>query len=123
MEDQFAIERSRRAMSVSRVASRALIYSGVILAGLIANPGRLSPQILIRGSAFGGAVQLIGNDAAVLDTAESKKDLPCTVTPVKPILGFDLRFHSEYQITIPLKELSGNGDTLTIVFRVASATA
>ncbi len=81
-------------------------------------------QTLLREAGPPGMpVNLVGNDSAILDSDEAKKDLPCTVTPVKPILGFDLRFHSGYDITIPLKELSGNGDTLTIVFRVASATA
>jgi hypothetical protein len=102
---------------------RAVVYCWVIVAGLVVNPGRLYPQMLMRGSAPGGTVQLIGNDAAVLDSAESKKDLPCTVTPVKPALGFDLRFHSGYDIAVPLREIAGDGDTLTIIFRVTSAAA
>src|SRR5579863_9608051 len=84
--------------------SRVLVYSCVIFSGLIVNPGRLSPQTLMHRSTSGGTVQLIGNDSAVLDTEELKKDLPCTVTPVKPILGFDLRFHSGYEIVLPLHE-------------------
>jgi len=74
--------------------SRALTYSCAILSVLVAGPSRLSPQTLMRGSASGSTVNLIGSDSAVLDTEEPKKDLPCTVTPVKPVLGFDLRFHS-----------------------------
>jgi hypothetical protein len=77
----------------------------------------------MRGTASGGTVQLIGNDSAVLDADEQKKDLPCTVTPVKPILGFDLRFHSGYEIAIPLREIAGDGDILTIIFRVTSTSA
>jgi hypothetical protein len=77
----------------------------------------------MRGSLPGGTVQLIGNDSAVLESDETRKDLPCTVTPVKPILGFDLRFHSGYEIAVPLKEIAGEGDTLTIIFRVTSASA
>jgi hypothetical protein len=103
--------------------SRALTYSCVILTGLAACPGQLSPQTLMRGSAPGSTVNLIGTDSAVLDTEEAKKDLPCTVTPVKPVLGFDLRFHSGYEIAVPLHEIAGDGDILTIIFRVASATA
>jgi hypothetical protein len=103
--------------------SRALIYSSVILSGLVVYPSLLHPQTLMRGSASGGTVQLIGNDSAVLDTEESKKDIPCTVTPVKPILGFDLRFHSGYEIAVPLRELAGDGDILTIIFRVTSSSA
>src|ERR1700733_4880456 len=109
----------RRALEVSR----ALTYSCVILTVLVACPDRLFPQTLMRGSAPGSTVNLIGTDSAVLDTEESKKDLPCTVTPVKPILGFDLRFHSGYEIAVPLREIAGDGDLLTIIFRVTSASA
>lgn len=52
---------------------------------------------------------------------EAKKDLPCTVNPVKPVLGFDLRFHAGYDITVPLREIAGESDLLTIIFRVSSA--
>ena len=76
-----------KAFPEGSAVSRVFIYSCWIFAGLIADPGRLSPQNLIPASAPGGTVQLIGNDASVLDAEESKKDLPCTVTPVKPILG------------------------------------
>jgi len=103
--------------------SRALVYSCVIFSGLVANPEPLLPQTLMHGSAPVREVQLIGNDSAVLDTDEAKKDLPCTVTPVKPILGFDLRFHSGYEIVVPLREIAGQGDLLTIIFRVTSASA
>jgi hypothetical protein len=96
----------------------------MMLGSLVAGSGQMYAQSTLYDSESpNGPVNLIGNDAAILDSDEAKKDLPCTVTPVKPILGFDLRFHSGYDITIPLKELSGNGDTLTIVFRVASGTA
>ncbi|HWF10380.1 MAG TPA: hypothetical protein VG297_18055 [Bryobacteraceae bacterium] len=103
--------------------TKAVVCSCVVISGLIANPRRIFSQTLMRASTFGGTVQLIGNDSAVLDAEEQKKDLPCTVTPVKPILGFDLRFHSGYEIAMPLHEIAGDGDTLTIIFRVTSATA
>ncbi len=78
----------------------------------------LSAQVQVRGSGFGGAVRMIPTDAAVLEMQEARKDLPCTVTPTKPFLGFDLRFHGGYEVSIPLKELSGSEDLLTILFRV-----
>src|SRR5665213_1265255 len=79
------------------------------------------PQSMMRGLGHGGAVQFIGPDAAILDSGEIRKDLPCTVTPVKPILGFDLRFHSGYEISLPLRQLAGDGNSLTVVFRVTSS--
>lgn len=56
---------------------------------------------------------------AVLEAGDPRKDLPCTVTPAKPVLGFDLKFHAGYDVTVPLKELAGNENMLTILFRVA----
>jgi len=61
---------------------------------------------------------LMPGDMAVLDSGEGRKDLMCTVTPEKPLLGFDLKFHAGFSIDIPMRELEGPGNTLYIVFRV-----
>lgn len=66
----------------------------------------------------GEPITLLPGDAAVFESPEFRKDLPCTVTGRKAELGFDLRFHSGYDVTIPLRELSGDGSTLSVVFRV-----
>ena len=63
-------------------------------------------------------VRIFGSDAAILEARETRKDLPCTVTPNKPLLGFDLKFHSGYDVSIPLKDLAGSDNQLTMVFRV-----
>jgi hypothetical protein len=55
---------------------------------------------------------------AVLEAGDPRKDLVCTVNPTKPVLGFDLRFHAGYEVTIPLKELVGSENLLNILFRV-----
>ena len=67
----------------------------------------------------GGVVSLFNSDAAILEAREVRKDVPCTVAPVKPMLGFDLKFHAGYDVTVPLKELAGSDNRLTMVFRVA----
>ena len=72
----------------------------------------------MTGSGPGGSIRLLTLDAAVLEAQEVRKDLPCTVTPIKPVLGFDLKFHSGYEVSIPLKELAGSENQLTMVFRV-----
>jgi hypothetical protein len=93
----------------------------LLVSGLLGAATCLFAQTLMRGNSPDGSVQLIGNDAATLETAsDQKKDLPCTVTPIKPVLGFDLRFHSGYDITVPLHEVAGDGDMLTVIFRVTS---
>ncbi len=56
----------------------------------------------------------------MLESGELRKDLPCTVTATKPTLGFDLKFHTGYQVVVPLKELAGSENALSIVFRVTS---
>jgi hypothetical protein len=66
----------------------------------------------------GGIFRLFSSDAAILESNEARKDLPCTVTPIKPALGFDLRFHAGYAVSIPLRELAGEGNQLTMIFRI-----
>ncbi len=62
---------------------------------------------------------MLPSDLAILEANEARKDLNCTLTPKKNAdLGFDLRFHAAYDVSIPLKELDGGDDMLTIVFRV-----
>jgi hypothetical protein len=77
-------------------------------------------QIPILTATPNGQVNLFNTDLAVLEAGEERKDLPCSVTPDKPTLGFDLRFHAGYDVTVPLKELAGSDNMLTIVFRVAA---
>ena len=80
--------------------------------------GGLCAQSLMPVSGPGGTVRLFASDAAILESQESRKDLPCTVTPNKPVLGFDLRFHSGYEVSVSLKDLAGSENLLTMVFRV-----
>lgn len=92
--------------------------AGLFCAGIVTIvPG--AAQVLIGGSDTGGSVRLFASDAAILEAGESRKDIPCTVTPIKqPILGFDLKFHAGYEVSVPLKELAGSENHLTMVFRV-----
>lgn len=64
------------------------------------------------------SVRMDASDLAVLEARETRKDLNCTVYPVKPELGFDLRFHAGFDISLPLTEVAGHEDQLTILFRV-----
>jgi hypothetical protein len=99
------------------MGKRASLCCGVLLGALLLN-ARAYGQNALQGSGGGAAVRLLESDSAVLETEEVKKDLPCTVTQVKPQLGFDLRFHAGYDITVPLREISGDGNQLTIIFKV-----
>ncbi len=76
-------------------------------------------QTVMNGN--GGPVRLFGTDMAVFEMKEARHDLPCHVTPTtKALVGFDLKFHSGFEVTVPLKELAGQENLLTILFRVAS---
>ncbi len=82
----------------------------------------LRAQTIIEGSGPGGLVRIFNTDSAILEAQEPRKDLPCTVSPIKPLLGFDMKFHAGYEISIPLRELSGAEDLLTTIFRVTPET-
>jgi hypothetical protein len=62
--------------------------------------------------------RVLPSDWSVLETQQPRKDIPCSVEPLKPQVGFDLRFHSGYGVTIPLKDLAGKENQLTMIFRV-----
>jgi hypothetical protein len=75
-------------------------------------------QLLLKPPTPGEVVMLMPADLAAMEAAEPRKDLPCTVDPRKPDLGFDLRFHAGYDVSVPLRELAGDGELLTVLFRV-----
>jgi hypothetical protein len=77
-------------------------------------------QMILPGSGAGSVVRIFNTDMAVLEMREPRKDLPCAVTPVKALVGFDLRFHAGYEVTVPLRELAGSENLLTILFRVTN---
>ena len=104
-----------RWICLSRWASRVAILA----CAWVATSTFLSAQVLLPASGPGRGVTLITSDAAILEAREIRKDVPCTVTPVKPVLGFDLKFHAGFDVSVPLKDLAGSDNLLTVVFRVA----
>jgi hypothetical protein len=80
--------------------------------------GALPAQVPMQSSGPGGAVRIFNTDSAILESQEARTDLPCVVTPVKADLGFDLKFHSGYEVSVPLKDLAGSDNLLTMIFRV-----
>jgi hypothetical protein len=79
----------------------------------------LPAQVQMTASDFSGPVRIFNTDLAVLELQEPRKDLPCTVSPVKALLGFDLKFHAGFEVNIPLRDLAGSENLLTILFRVS----
>lgn len=99
--------------------SQWLLAGLSVIAAVVASTAPVHAQILIHGSGPHQRANIFNTDLAVLESGEQRKDLPCTVTPSKPTLGFDLKFHAGYQVSVPLKELAGRENSLSIVFRVA----
>ena len=75
-------------------------------------------QNMLRPSLQDGSIRIINSDRAVLSSPERRKDVPCSVFPSKPKLGFDLQFTAGYMATVPLRALAGSGNSLRILFRV-----
>src|SRR5215471_13192500 len=90
----------------------------LVLAGILFSVAPARAQLVLAGSGPNGTVNIFNTDLAVLESGETRKDIPCTVTPTKPTLGFDLKFHAGYEVTIPLKDLAGGENMLNILFRV-----
>jgi hypothetical protein len=98
---------------------RALV--GILaIAFAAARPQPLAAQNVIP-SGPNGSVHPFSSDEAILESQDVRKDLVCTVDPIKPQLGFDLRFHTGYDVTLPLKEISGPENLLTMIYRVTYA--
>ena len=100
-------------------SDRFRIFPVLLLAACtILLPPALSAQVLMMGAS--GTVHLHMADRAVFEAAVDRDDLPCSVSPNKAVLGFDLRFHASYEIGVPLSSLAGNENLLTIVLRVVT---
>lgn len=91
--------------------------------------GRLSRGVLVLTLAasvasgwaqtrLGTGVRLQYADMAALESGESRMDLSCQLKPEKPFLGFDLRFHAYYRVTVPIKVLADAGGWLQVIMRV-----
>ncbi len=101
-----------RGHGVNRILVVQALVGGLALSLCTPLPG----QTLVPPD--GHAVHIINTDMAVLEAQDVRKDLNCTVTPDKPVLGFDLRFHGGFDVAVPLKELAGSDNHLTILFRI-----
>jgi hypothetical protein len=85
--------------------------------------GVLLVFLFVRGLAYSQvlldpALRLHQSDLAVLEADEFRDELPCKVTPEKPVLRFDLRFHADYAVSFPVKHLAPDGDQLQVRLRI-----
>lgn len=95
------------------------VAATLLLSACLSGPGASAQTVLRDSSPV--PLNIFPSDLAVLEAGELRKDLPCTVTPQKPQLGFDLRLHAGYDVAVPMDEFAGAENLLTIVFRVTPA--
>ncbi len=105
--------------AAAQCSARTVVLWSLLVA-VSAGPG--AAQMLLKPPRPGDQVTLMPSDMAILEAGAARDDIPCAVTERKPELGFDLRFHSGYDVTLPLNELAGSGELLTVVFRVYPQT-
>src|SRR5258708_9067674 len=105
-------------MSMASISAARIFFLYLLPMLALATSAVLQAQTLMAGSGPGRVVRIFNEDSAVLEAQEPRKDLPCGVNPIKPQLGFDMKFHAGYEISIPLRELSGAEDLLTTIFRL-----
>ncbi len=94
-----------------------LFLTFVVGIGCAANAQNQAQITGLSSAAWGPLLQ---TDLAVLDRQQPRRDLPCAVTMRKPELGFDFLFHTGYEASVPVRELAGEGNELTVLFRVVS---
>jgi hypothetical protein len=70
---------------------------------------------------LGAGFHLQYEDMAVLESGEPRADFLCRVIPEKPELGFDLRFHADYRVILPVRALPEAGNRLGMLMRVTPA--
>ncbi len=70
---------------------------------------------------LGAGFHLQYEDMAVLESGEPRADFSCRVIPDKPELGFDLRFHADYRVIVPIKALADAGGRPLVLMRVTPA--
>jgi hypothetical protein len=87
----------------------------ILIILLLFVPGHLSGQSLLPNQS-GDRPLLMQGDWALLEAAEARNDLGCALHWNKPKLGFDLRYHSEFEAHIPLENVKSSD--LLVLLRV-----
>jgi hypothetical protein len=75
-------------------------------------------QTLIPGLSSGGGLRLHPSDLAILESQEPRRELACVVKTPKPELGFDFMFDTGFEVHVPIREVAGDGNELTVVLRI-----
>jgi len=80
-----------------------------------ANAQRLTP---VSRWNYSGEIRLLQSDLALLESQQPRRDLRCAVSVPRPELGFEFMFHTGFEVRVPIGEVAGDGNELTINLRV-----
>ncbi|HEY6344408.1 MAG TPA: acetyltransferase [Bryobacteraceae bacterium] len=113
---------SSHSLNRSEILSRG-VRSGIPFYGVSQVKSRVKAHRALFAAAFTaigyGQVSTAPPYQAGTVLMQSRSDLPCTVTPIKPVLTFDLSFRSGYEVSMPMKTLDP-ATKLTVVYRVTA---
>jgi hypothetical protein len=93
--------------------------SFILTAAALVGYSLCQAQTPLQSSVGGGEIRIVTSDMAVLSADDTRTDLPCSVAPLDPRLGFDLQYQAGYVASIPLASLAGEGDSLRVLFRIS----
>ena len=79
--------------------------------------GSLAAQRLFDSSP-GSDLHFHPSDHAILSGDTNRSDLGCRVEPLKPRLGFDLKYTAGFIVRVPAEAVAPTGDALRAIFRV-----
>ncbi len=79
--------------------------------------GGLAAQQLFDSSP-GSDLHFHPSDHAILSGDTNRSDLGCRVEPLKPRLGFDLKYTAGFVVRVPAEAVAPSGDALRAIFRV-----
>lgn len=86
------------------------------LVALVAAP--LGSQQLFD-TAPGRALHFHSSDTAILSGSSNRRDIDCRVEPLRPRLGFDLKYTAGYAVHVPADAVEQDGDHLRVLFRIS----
>lgn len=89
-----------------------------LLAILALAPTQLASQRLFE-VAPGAPLHFHSSDTAILSGSSNRRDIDCRVEPLRPRLGFDLKYTAGYAVHVSADAVEPSGDHLRVLFRIS----
>ena len=70
-------------------------------------------------SAPGRPLHFHSSDTAILSGSSNRRDIDCRVEPLRPRLGFDLKYTAGYAVHVSADDVAADGDHLRVLFRIS----